>query len=84
MGGPVNGGRIYGSFPDLTLDAPDDVGYGGRMLPSTSVDQLFGELLRWFGVTPANMSYVLPNIANFYNVNSSSLPIGFLRNGTWS
>ncbi len=84
MGGPVQGGRIYGNFPNLTLDAPDDVGYGGRMLPSTSVDQLFGELLRWFGVSPTNMSYVLPNIANFYNVNSSSLPIGFLRNGTWS
>ncbi len=41
------------------------------------------EMLRWFGVTAANMSYVLPNIANFYNVNSGTLPVGFLKPGTW-
>jgi uncharacterized protein (DUF1501 family) len=84
MGGPVQGGCIVGTFPDLTLDSDSDVGYGGRMLPTTSVDQFFAEMLRWFGVSTANMSYVLPNIANFYNVNSSSLPLGFLRPGTWS
>ena len=84
MGGPVQGGRVYGTFPDLTLESSDDTGYGGRMIPTTSVDQLFAELLRWFGVTAADMSYVLPNIANFYNVNSGSLPIGFLRPGTWT
>lgn len=83
MGGPVQGGRIYGSFPDQTLESANDTGYGGRMLPTTSVDQLFAELLRWFGVPAANMSYVLPNIGNFYDVNSSSLPIGFLKPGTW-
>ena len=84
MGGPVQGGKIYGTFPDVTLDSNDDVGYGGRMMPTTSVDQFFGELLRWFGVSSADLSYVLPNIANFYNVNSSTLPIGFLQPGTWS
>ncbi len=84
MGGPVQGGRVYGTFPDLTLESSDDTGYGGRMIPTTSVDQLFAELLRWFGVPAADMSYVLPNIANFYNVNSGSLPIGFLRPGTWT
>ena len=84
MGGPIRGGRIYGTFPDLTLESNDDTGYGGRTIPTTSVDALFAEMLRWFGVSAADMDYVLPNIANFYNVNSSSLPIGFLKNGTWS
>jgi len=83
MGGPVQGGRIYGTFPDLALDSGDDVGYGGRMLPGTSVDGFFCEMLRWFGVTPPNMSYVLPNIANFYDVNSGTLPVGFVKPGTW-
>jgi uncharacterized protein (DUF1501 family) len=84
MGGHVQGGRIYGTFPDLALESNDDTGYGGRLIPTTSVDQFIAELLRWFGVPAANMSYVLPNIANFYNVNSSSLPIGFLKPGTWT
>jgi uncharacterized protein (DUF1501 family) len=83
-GGPVRGGRIKGTFPDLTLESGDDVGFGGRLLPTTSVDKFFAELLRWFGVSAANMSYVLPNIANFYDVNSPALPIGFLRPGTWT
>lgn len=84
MGGPVNGGRVYGTFPDLTLDSNDDTGYGGRMIPTTSVDQLFAEMLRWFGVPAASMGYVLPNIAHFYDVNSGALPIGFLRPGSWA
>ena len=84
MGGPVQGGRIYGSYPDLTLDSDRDTGYGGRMIPTTSVDELFAEMLRWFGVPAASMDYFLPNISNFYDVNSAALPIGFLRPGTWS
>ena len=83
MGGPVQGGRIYGTFPDLTLDSNADVGYGGRLLPTTSVDQLFCEMLRWFGVSSSNMAAVLPNINNFYNPASPTLPLGFLKPGTW-
>jgi uncharacterized protein (DUF1501 family) len=77
FGGKVDGGKIFGSYPDLTLDGPDDVGRGGRLLPSIAADLYFAELLRWFGVSAANMSYVLPNIANFWNPNTSSPPIGF-------
>ena len=84
MGGPVQGGRVCGTFPDLTLESNDDTGYGGRMIPTTSVDQFFAEMLRWFGVPASGMSTVLPNIGNFYDVNSSSLPIGFLNPGTWT
>lgn len=84
MGGPVQGGRIYGTFPDQTLESANDTGYGGRMIPTTSVDSFFAEMLRWFGVPAASMNAVLPNIGNFYDVNSSSLPIGFLKPGSWS
>ncbi len=78
FGGKVDGGKIFGTYPDLTLDGPDDVGRGGRLLPSTSVDAYFAELLRWFGVSSGNMSYVLPNVANFWNPNSLNGPLGFV------
>ena len=77
FGGKVDGGKIFGTFPDLTLDGPDDVGRGGRCLPSTAADKYFAELLRWFGVSSGNMSYVLPNVANFWNPTSPTGPLGF-------
>ena len=78
FGGKVDGGKIFGTYPDLTLDGPDDVGRGGRLLPSTAADLYFAELLRWFGVSSGNLSYVLPNLANFWNPNSASAPLGFM------
>jgi hypothetical protein len=69
---------MFGTYPDLTLDGPEDVGRGGRLLPTTPVDLYFAELLRWFGVPSGSMAYVLPNIANFWNPNSSSPPLGFV------
>ena len=73
-GGPIDGGKVFGTFPDLTLNSDDDVGNGGRMLPSTSTDKYFEEMATWFGVSSGNMSAVLPNIANF----SSEPNIGFI------
>jgi uncharacterized protein (DUF1501 family) len=78
FGGGVDGGKIFGTYPDLTLDGPDDVGRGGRCLPSTPADKYFAELLRWFGVSSGNMSYVLPNIANFWDPGSPTPPLGFV------
>jgi uncharacterized protein (DUF1501 family) len=83
FGGPIQGGKVHGTFPNLALESSDDVGYGGRLIPSTSVDQMFAEMLRWFGVSAGNVPYILPNIANFYSPSSGSLPIGFLKPGTW-
>jgi uncharacterized protein (DUF1501 family) len=78
FGGPVDGGKIFGTYPDLSLGGPDDVGHGGRLLPSMPVDLLFAELLRWFGVPAGSMSYVLPNITNFWDPYSVAPPIGCL------
>lgn len=78
MGGPIAGGRVYGQFPSLALDGPDDIGRGGLLVPTTSVDELYAEILQWFGVSNADMPYVLPNIENFYTIGSGA-PIGFLN-----
>ena len=84
FGAPVEGGHVFGAYPSLVLDANSDVGRGGRMLPSTPVDGFFVEMLKWFGVSQQNMPYVLPNIENFYDLNSlfdgvsPTLPLGLI------
>jgi uncharacterized protein (DUF1501 family) len=77
MGGKVNGGKIYGEYPSLAIGGKDDIG-GAIILPKISTDEYFAELSKWFGISKGDMPYVLPNIGNFYDVNSSSLPIGFM------
>jgi uncharacterized protein (DUF1501 family) len=70
IGGAVKGGATYGTYPDLTLGGPDDVGHEswerhGRWIPTTSVDQYAATLLGWMGVSDAQLATVLPNLKNF-------------------
>lgn len=78
MGGPVAGGAIYGHYPSLAIDGPDDIGRGGRIFPRLSADEYFCEMLHWFGVPAGDMDLVLPNIHKFYNPTSSPHPVGFV------
>jgi uncharacterized protein (DUF1501 family) len=64
VGGAVNGGDLYGSYPVLEIGGPEDVG-GGRMIPSTSADQYAATLARWFGIPEIDLDVVAPNLANF-------------------
>lgn len=90
MGGPVAGGQVTGTYPNLALGGPDDVGRGGRVLPTTSVDELFAELLLWFGLSPDDFTAVLPNLSNFYHPHTadstapSTFPVGFLKANQFS
>ena len=68
VGGAVRGGRYYGTAPHVSLSSDDQVGQG-RLLPSTSVDQLAATLGRWFGVADSDLPTVLPNIGRFATSN---------------
>ncbi|GJM08481.1 MAG: Tat pathway signal protein [Lysobacteraceae bacterium] len=71
-GGAVNGGQIYGTMPDLTLEGPDDIDRG-RIIPTQSVDQYAATLASWFGVQPGDMDTVFPNLGNY-----ASSDLGFM------
>jgi len=77
LGGAVAGGDFYGQYPTLALNGPDDTDSGatarGRWIPTTAVDQYAATLATWFGVAPAALSSVLPNIGHFAASNLSFL-----------
>jgi uncharacterized protein (DUF1501 family) len=65
MGGGVTGGDFYGTFPNLTLNGPDDATDEGRWVPTTSLDQYAATMAQWFGVAAADLPSIFPNLANF-------------------
>ena len=64
IGDAVAGREMYGIYPRLELDGPDDVS-GGRIIPTTSADQYAATLSRWFGIPDADLATVAPHIDNF-------------------
>ena len=64
VGGAVNGGDLYGSYPSLEIDGPEDVG-GGRIIPATSADQYAATLAKWFGIADTDLDVIAPNLVNF-------------------
>ena len=68
LGGAVQGGRLFGTFPTLAVNGPDDTGQG-RWIPTTSVDEFSATLATWFGVSASNLPLVLPNIGRFAHPN---------------
>ena len=77
MGGAVKGKNMYGEYPNLNLGNDLEIG-GGVLIPTTSADEYFAEMALWFGISPNDLSQILPNIGNFYDVGSSSKPLGFM------
>ncbi|WP_394152552.1 DUF1501 domain-containing protein [Vibrio maritimus] len=74
MGGALNGGQLYGQWPSLILDGDNDFNKG-RMIPTTSVEQIGATIAKWMGVTSkSSMDYIFPNLANF-----TVQDLGFLK-----
>ncbi len=79
MGNKVDGGKIFGRYPQLRIDNNNDAEQDwsfsrGQYIPTTAVDQVAATLSRWMGVTDSTaLNAMFPNLANF---NSSDL--GFM------
>lgn len=77
MGTHINGGKIYGEYPKLSLgqENPLDIG-GGVLIPTTATDEIYAELALWFGVDKQDLGKLFPNLKNFYDNNSKLPPLG--------
>ena len=65
LGGAVNGGQFYGTAPLVAADHSQSIGHG-ILIPTTSLEQLFVPVARWFGVAEGDdMASVFPNAKNF-------------------
>ena len=62
-GGAVNGGDIYGRFPQFIQNAADS--NGNAYIPVTSVDSIGATLGKWFGASDSQLDTVFPNLRNF-------------------
>jgi len=77
MGGSVDGGKIYGDFPDFSVDnnlddADDGSGtFAGRIIPKIAVSQYGATLGDWMGLTSAEQNSVFPSLltGSFSNSN---------------
>ena len=71
MGGAVNGGRIYGTFPLMTNYAnfnathDDYADNRGVLLPGVALCQYGSTMARWFGATDAQLDTLFPTVTNF-------------------
>lgn len=64
MGGAVNGGKLYGNWPDYALGGRDDIGKG-RLVPEMSVNQYGAAMGSWMGLSDADLMDVFPDLNRF-------------------
>ena len=69
VGGPVKGGKVYGTFPNLQLGGPDDIDGTGRFVPTTALSQYMATLASWYGVPASSLGSILPGLPNFTTTN---------------
>lgn len=81
MGGPVQGGRIFGHFPSLRVGTDADAGTSnrGRWIPTSSVDQYAAVAARWLGVESSALDAIFPNLHRFDDPFGASANLGFLH-----
>jgi len=75
-----NGGNVFGTvMDDLSLDGVNGYTEKGRIIPTTSIEQMMAPALKWFGVDESLMATVLPNLSNFETTNGD-YESAFLQN----
>jgi uncharacterized protein (DUF1501 family) len=79
LGDSVQGGKLYGRYPQLILDNDDPATHDyslsrGQYIPTTATEQVAATLARWMGVTDTSaLDAMFPLLGNF-----ASSDLGFM------
>ena len=65
LGGGINGGRVLGTMPELTLGGSSDLNGQGIWVPTQSVTQMTAAIGKWLGLTAPQVADVFPDLQNF-------------------
>lgn len=66
MGGSVNGGQLYGEWPEYALGGSDDIG-NGRIIPQMSLNQFGAAMGSWMGLSNSDLLDIFPDLDRFDN-----------------
>lgn len=81
MGNDVDGGKVFGEYPALSLGDANPLDAGdGVLIPTTATDELYAELALWFGVQKGDLGKLFPNLKNFYAFDTETdNPLGLIK-----
>lgn len=78
MGGMVDGGKFYGTHPDLALNQSLDTGRG-RFIPTHSSSQSAAVIAHWMGVAQGDINQIFPSLENFPSPFDATTNINFVK-----
>jgi hypothetical protein len=64
-GGAVRGGQVLGTFPNDLSEFGPQITHNGRLIPTTSWDQIWNGIASWYGVETKDMGTILPVLKKF-------------------
>lgn len=76
VGGPVNGGKAYGRYPEFIRDGQD--AWGNKFIPGIASEQYAATLCKWFGLSDTAVDYIFPVLSLERENAFSSRYLGFL------
>ena len=79
FGGMVDGGKFFGTYPDLLINQGLDVGGRGRFIPTHSSSQCSAVIANWMGVSQSNITQIFPSLNNFPSPFDESVNINFIK-----
>ena len=79
FGGMVDGGKFFGTYPDLLTNQGLDVDGRGRFIPTNSSSQCSAVIANWMGVAEGDVNQIFPSLNNFPSSFSQNSKINFIK-----